>query len=376
MKKLYLRKPILDKLSAPLSLDKKVVLIHREIRKIIPGAKRLAIADYDTQTDMVKTFLSSTGKSSTLQYYDAPLKESRSLMEIYETRKARVVNDLHVFAKGGKRHTSWVDRHGYRSSYTFPIWAAQQFIGFIFINADKKNAFKRKHLYEVDLFCHLLANLVKTELVAVKVMISAIKTANDLVHYRDPETGNHLERMSRFARLIALDLVKRKRYSFNDDFIEHLFLFSPLHDLGKIAIPDDILLKPGRLNDSEFQIMRTHAEKGREAIDSIIKNFGFESFGSMAMLQHIAEYHHEAIDGSGYPHGLEGAKIPIEARITAVADIFDALTSTRPYKPAWSNEEALDHLKRLSLTKLDRNCVKSLERSLPQVKEIQEKFKD
>ncbi len=229
---------------------------------------------------------------------------------------------------------------------------------------------------DLDLFGHLITSIVVNEMAAIRNLLAALKTASEMVHLRDPETGAHLDRMSRFSRLIAEGLVANGKYDFNDEFIEYIFLFSPLHDIGKIGIPDNILLKPGRLNSEEFEVMKTHASKGRQMIDSMVKCFGLETFRSIDVLRNIAECHHESLDGSGYPHGLKGQQIPIEARIITVADIFDALASPRPYKRPWNNEDAFALLEEMQEIKLDPDCVMVLVNNKQRVEEIQQRFRD
>jgi HD-GYP domain-containing protein (c-di-GMP phosphodiesterase class II) len=151
-------------------------------------------------------------------------------------------------------------------------------------------------------------------------------------------------------------------------------MFSPLHDIGKIGIPDEILLKPGPLNDNERGIMNTHARKGREMIDDLVRNFGLDGFQHINVLRNIAEFHHEAVNGSGYPDGRLKDAIPLEARIVAVADIFDALTSKRPYKEAWSNERAIEMLEELAGEQLDKDCVAALLENMQKVELIQQRF--
>ena len=195
-----------------------------------------------------------------------------------------------------------------------------------------------------------------------------------MTHHRDLETGAHLDRMAHYVRLIALELAER--YGFDDEYIEHLFLFAPLHDIGKIGIPDNILLKQGKLTPEEYQVMKTHARKGREIIDAMLDNFGLEGLHNIDMLRNLAHYHHEAVDGSGYPEGLSGEQIPIEARIVAVADVFDALTSRRPYKEAWSNDKAFAGLRRLAGSGLDAECVEALASRRAEVEEVQARFRE
>ena len=177
-----------------------------------------------------------------------------------------------------------------------------------------------------------------------------------------------------FSRLIARELADE--CGFDDQFVEHIFLFSPLHDIGKIGIPDSILLKPGELTCGEYEIMKTHACKGREIIDVLLEDYSLNSISYIKMLRNIAQHHHEAIDGSGYPDGLSAKEIPIEARIVAVADVFDALTSKRPYKPAWSNDKAFATMKSMAGIKLDARCVEVLIQNKEEIEQIQQTFQE
>ena len=211
------------------------------------------------------------------------------------------------------------------------------------------------------------------ELSNIHTLAAALKTSGRLTHMRDPETGSHLDRMSRYSRLIASAL--SEKYELEDDYIEHIFMFSPLHDIGKIGIPDDVLMKPGRLDTEEMEIMKQHTVKGRQIIDEILYNFGLDGVDYVNILRNIAEFHHEAVNGAGYPAGRKGSEIPLEARIVAVADIFDALTSRRCYKDAWSNEEAFKTLTMLAGEKLDQDCVNALLDNIEEIEKIQAQFR-
>ncbi len=161
-----------------------------------------------------------------------------------------------------------------------------------------------------------------------------------LAESRDPETGAHLERMREYSRLLAEHLAKNKAYAneIDADFIRTIFLTSPLHDIGKVGIPDHILLKPGKLTPEEFEIMKQHTTIGCKTLDA-----AFSACPSAAYLRFardIAGSHHEKFDGSGYPNGLSGTDIPLCGRIVALADVYDALTTKRVYKNAFSHETA------------------------------------
>ncbi len=159
-----------------------------------------------------------------------------------------------------------------------------------------------------------------------------------LAESRDTETGAHLERMREYCRILARELTHTKRYA-NDvdgDYVQLLYLTSPLHDIGKVGIPDDVLLKPGALTEAEFEIMKQHTIIGGNTLLAAAQAHPEAKFLSMA--RDIAFTHHERFNGAGYPYGLAGSQIPLCGRITAIADVYDALTSKRVYKPEYSHD--------------------------------------
>ncbi len=169
------------------------------------------------------------------------------------------------------------------------------------------------------------------ELLATRQQV--VQCLGKAAEFKDNETGLHVVRMSHYSRLLG------KAVGFDENDLEDLFSAAPMHDVGKIGIPDAILRKPGRLDEDEMHVMRQHAEIGASII-------GEQSGGMLAMAYRIALCHHERWDGTGYPRGLAGEAIPLEARIVAIADVFDALTSVRPYKQAWSFEDAVAFLQK------------------------------
>jgi cyclic di-GMP phosphodiesterase len=161
-----------------------------------------------------------------------------------------------------------------------------------------------------------------------------------LAESRDPETGEHLERLQGYCRILCESLASEGRYAgvLTEDFVENLVAASPLHDIGKVGIPDAVLLKPGRLTADEFEIMKQHSQIGADTLSASARNFGDNPLMDMGI--EITQFHHEKWDGSGYPTGLSGESIPLSARILALGDVYDALTSKRVYKDAFSHEKS------------------------------------
>lgn len=179
--------------------------------------------------------------------------------------------------------------------------------------------------------------------------------------YRDEDTGDHILRMSHMSRLLAHTI------GWTDADCDLMLHASPMHDVGKIGIPDAILLKPGKFEPAEWEIMKTHATIGANLLDG-------DDSSLMRMAHAIAIGHHEKWDGSGYPNGLVGAAIPQSARIVALADVFDALTSQRPYKKAWPIEDAVTLIKEGSGSQFDPALVEVFLARLPEILMIRQRF--
>ena len=373
---LYRHADPLDALNRSVPLDQKLASIHEALYAYLDFVDRISVAAYDEATDLLKTFLASSPGRNDLVRYEARLSESPSLAEILRTGRPRVVDDLELFRQGRHLHTKIITEDGFRSSYTVPMFLDGAFWGFIFFNSRAACSVTEDALRTLDVYAHLISAIVTAEMLAVRILAAAVKTAHDMVHFRDPETGGHIDRMARYARLIAQHLAATGAASLDDAAIERIFEFAPLHDIGKLALPDRILLKAGPLSEAEREEMKQHTVRGLEMINAITHNFGLEHLDGLDLLRHIAESHHETMDGGGYPHGLHEREIPLEARIVAVADVFDALTSPRPYKPSWTDDEAFAWLRKLARTKFDEDCVDALLFNAKKVKEIQAQFRE
>ena len=196
-----------------------------------------------------------------------------------------------------------------------------------------------------------------------KIQQSVISSLATVVEERDENTGEHIQRTSEYVRMLSDAMKADSRYvSVSAEFLNNVQLAAPLHDMGKIRIPDAILNKPGRLTDEEYAVMKRHSAYGAEIIEKTLQVIEEEDYYNVA--KNIARHHHERWDGKGYPDGLKGGEIPLEARIMALADVYDALVSKRVYKEAFSKEKACEILREGAGTQFDPDLTRLFLKSL------------
>lgn len=349
--------------------------LHNHLLATAPVVDRIACALYDAGEDKLKTFINSTRKGVAIAGYEYKLSDSVSLSELARTGNFRVLDNITSAISSSTAHATWLREQGYQSSFTVPIYDQDSLLGLVFFDSTQPGAFAPVVQRDLVLYCSLISMSISNEIAAVHTIVESARVARELTQMRDFETGAHLDRMARYSRLIAAEVAPA--LGLTDEFVEHIYLFAPLHDIGKIAISDKILLKPGKLTPDERAIMATHVEKGMEIIERIIGSGGLRHLPDSDILKNIVLCHHECLDGSGYPKGLRGGEVPIEARIIAVADIYDALTSARPYKKLWSHDQAVRELQRLAdAGKLDPTCVHALQARRAEVLHIQSHYAD
>ncbi len=287
-----------------------------------------------------------------------------TLKEASDKRQVIIINDLNDYLKkhSNSKTTSILLNEGMQSSLIMPLIVNNQTRGYLIFAAKTANVFKNEHisflesivgnislsiqrrelLYEIEQHSKNLENLVELRTREVlKTQKTTVFALSSLAETRDPETGFHLERMRSYSVLMT-QLLKYVGYNreITNQYIRDLYDSSILHDIGKVGIPDGILLKDGFLSEKEFEIMKRHTTIGYDALKAASKDLGSDSFLNMAM--DVALYHHERWDGTGYPNQLKGDEIPLSARIVAIADVYDALTTKRPYKEAYSHEKSCD----------------------------------
>lgn len=357
------------------SLTERLSLIHAGLLKNHPNVDRIACALYDPKEDLLKTFINSTPNGSALTDYRYSLSASKSLSDLASANTPRVIDDIADAFKTKTEHTNWLLSQGFQSSFTVPIKNDESLYGFVFFDSRQKAAFTSELQSQLLFHCSFIGMLISNEFVLTRTLLESTRIALELTEARDFETGEHLERVAKYSELIARDIAAT--HELTDEFIAMVQLFAPLHDIGKIGIPDHILLKPGRLTPEERKIMETHVERGVKIVDGTMTLAAGHEMPDAQILRNIVSCHHEFLDGSGYPRGLKGDEIPLEARIVTVADVFDALTSIRPYKRHWLNDAALKDLSDMAAAgKLDPACVQALQNNLESVVDIQRRYSD
>lgn len=360
-------------LGTPMHFIGRLEHLYRVLREQFEGIQRFAIALYDGEEDRLSTFIYESEESSPLLGYAVQLSDVPSLQSLAESGALRVVPDMRIFrSEATSSHSQALLSQGYRSSFTMPLLHDNRLLGFLFLNSSHLDYFDAAKLAYCNLWGHLVGQLLAREQEDVAKMQALVHFATDVTGRRSVETDAHVRRMAAYARLIARDL--QQQWQLTDAFIEYLALFAPLHDIGKIAIPDHILHKPGPLTEAEFATMKQHVSIGRDIADQAIRHFSLGDMEHGDMLRNIIQFHHEKLNGNGYL-GASGDEIPLEARIIAVADILDALLNQRSYKEAWPLEQVLPEMQRMADSHdVDKACVDALLRHQTQIAEIQRRY--
>lgn len=223
-----------------------------------------------------------------------------------------------------------------------PIKVEKNNFGTLYFVFDSNESIEESHVSFIRLLREKVAFAFYKGFFFKNLVAIVTNGLSDMTEARDPETGNHLKRMSLYSHHIAQKLYDNGHFTEEIDktFVENILICAPMHDIGKASIPDHILLKPGKLTDEEYEVMKTHAVKGYEVLSHIDTDFRKFNVHYFDMAAQIALGHQEKYDGTGYPRGIAGREIALAARICALADVFDALTSKRPYKEAFTLEKS------------------------------------
>lgn len=249
------------------------------------------------------------------------------------------------------------------SSVVLPVSQDGRLDFVVGFHAPEAAAFSEAEQATLEALAELIGLTVRNHYNAVAALDVAAQVAHDFAALRDFETGDHLNRVSHYSRLIAEGLAERRGLSAHA--VDQIACFSRLHDIGKIGIPDRILLTQGPLTDEERQVMNTHVQLGLEMIGKVLGQYDLSALPGALVLCNVIRHHHERLDGSGYPEGLKGEEISLEGRIVAVADVIDEVVSRRPYHHSCTIQEGLAVVQQQADDgRLDGDCVAELEQVL------------
>jgi len=297
--------------------------------------------------------------------YSAPMGEVPSLRKLLDEKRPRVIQKMLTFEEAQSEHGRRLGRAGYAASYTMPLFSNGVFLGFVFFNSREADVFSEGVVAQLDVLGHLVCLLVVQEIAILRALSAVLEGAAEAHRAQDAETGSHLDRMSRYAGLVARDLAGKR--GLDDGYADRVQAYAPLHDIGNIGLPESILLKPDGLTESEMAVVRTHANRGQALVDELLTNFGMDTLADTDMLRNIVLFHHERVDGKGYPHGLVGEQIPLGARILHICDAFEAMTSLSSYQPVIPESAALTQIMRAAGGQFDVELARKFNEMLARV---------
>lgn len=296
-----------------------------------------------------------------------------SLETIVKDGTPRVINDLEKYTKNkSSDYNKILLDAGIKSSITLPLKVNEKPIGIIFFSNVKKNVYKGEHIDFLTTLSNSIAISLNKNIFIDEMMYSTLLALTKMAEARDEDTADHLDRMTAYSMKITDFLLKDKIYEeeITVPFLKGIERFSAMHDIGKVGVKDGILLKPGKLTEEEYEEMKKHVAYGADVLRTAESNIAKQGYSMFKMGIEIVECHHERWDGSGYPYKKSGHEIPLSARIMAVADVFDALTSKRPYKRAYSFEESFNYIIEGSGQHFDPSIIDCLKRHKNELKEL------
>lgn len=272
---------------------------------------------------------------------------------------------LQAGARAGDRLLEWASDGTTEALAVFPVKDQHDYYGYMVIEARRQSRARRPPARAILSWAPLAVAALRCGIKSMRMLVGTVRFARDFTLMRDQETGQHQLRLGTYLSILAEEL--DRAHGLPGGLPEQIKLFGPLHDIGKIGVADDILLKPGKFEHAEWERMKAHVNNGRKLVQQMSDDLDLEGTPGLDTLKAAVALHHEYLDGSGYPDGRTRDDIPLTARMVTVADIFDALTCIRPYKRSWSIDEAYAHIKDLSRDKIDRECAKALCYARPRI---------
>lgn len=318
--------------------------------------------------------------------FDSKLKENQSfefsgslMEEMIDKDEIRIINDISKIEKEFPKSeiVQLFHKDKLQSALLLPLTTSFKDDNVIIFASKQVNAYDKSKNGLLHFIGNQLTHSFEKNVVMENLVISAVEGLAKLAESRDPETGDHLLRMSIYSSIIAQQLKNNSSYGYqiNNQYIRDILRFSPMHDIGKVGIEDNILLKTAQLTAEEWEVMKQHPVIGGDVLRRCEFQMNQVGHTIFKLGIEIADSHHEKFNGKGYPNSLSGTNIPLSARIVAVADVFDALTSKRPYKDAWPVDKALNLLKDEAGNHFDPVVVQAFMDALDEIMKVYDKHK-
>lgn len=368
-----------DRIYQATSLDEIIKFVYQEFRDLLP-IDWVAMLRMDVSKQQMIVGHIYSNEEQILREGDIISIKHPVLQDVFNENKVVSFNHLEEDLKkynGGNEFFTNLVRMNMKSMIVFPLFISGDERALLIFSTHEENAYKNSHRELLSNITSQVSHAFERSIGMESLVVSAVEGLAKLAESRDPETGDHLVRMSLYSYILAQELYDEGIYQeeYGSSYPRHVFNFAPMHDIGKVGVEDSILLKPGKLTDEQWVEMKKHPVIGADVLRRCESQVNLAGYSMFKIGIEIAEGHHEKFDGSGYPYQRKGQEIPLSARIVALADVFDALTSRRPYKEAWAVQKALDLIDEESGKHFDPNVVKAFKSALPEIMEVYDKHK-
>lgn len=353
----------------PLNIQLKQIL--QRMQAHVSDLHRLTFVLYDNDEHTIKPYADSSALALHHFHDESSLSKQFSLIDSMKSGQPKIWQDIKTDQSSAYLNTFLED--GFHSLAAVPTHQEDVLIGFVLLASEKANVFTSDSIDVLKPYIDMVKFAVTSEYQLVHSIVDLAEQTQALSPTYHRESQAHKERVACYCKMIALELADN--FKLDNETVEHLALFSQFHDIGKVKLPVELLCKQSNLSASEIDLMKTHINLGIDIINEFIDLLGDPRHPSINLLRDIIAYHYEYIDGTGYPFGKQGDEIPLSARIVAVANIFDALTTHKPYQQAGSICYALLELEKMvAAGKLDKDCVYALRECQHNLKSVADQY--
>lgn len=368
-----------DRIYQATSLDEIIKFVYQEFNGLLP-IDWVAMLRMDVSKQKMIVGHIYSDEEQILREGDVISVNHPVLQDVFNENKVVSFNNLEAELKkynGENEFFKKLVHMNMKSMIVFPLFISGDERALLIFSTHEENAYKNSHRELLSNITSQVSHAFERSIGMESLVVSAVEGLAKLAESRDPETGDHLERMSLYCYILAQELYDEGIYQeeYGNSYPRHVFNFAPMHDIGKVGVEDSILLKPGQLTDEQWVEMKKHPVIGADVLRRCESQVNLAGYSMFKIGIEIAEGHHEKFDGSGYPYQRKGQEIPLSARIVALADVFDALTSRRPYKEAWPVEKALILIDEETGKHFDPEVVKAFKSALPKIMEVYDKHK-